>query len=198
MPANPTLTPTCACCCLVTVTPATCIVPAPPLPPQDVELQSNCCLTCFGLQAVNVQTAGQGGAIAPEVSAAFLRQPDKVREAIRLAVKLNKQQGQREGGYAAPRQQPLAAWDAVTPAQGANKGSGSLMQRLQHMDGVVARGVLTRAEADGLKVRPAGAGSRHKGHPMVLVNSRAASRIGFIESTCGSAAALARMSAACV
>lgn len=39
---------------------------------QDVELQSNCLLSCFGLKAVNVQTAGQG-TIAPEVSATFLR-----------------------------------------------------------------------------------------------------------------------------
>jgi hypothetical protein len=116
---------------------------------QDVELQSNCCLTCFGLQAVNVQTAGQGGTIMPEVSATFLKSPEKVREAIRLAVKLNKQQGQGSGGYGAPRA-PMSAWGAVAPAP---KGSGSLMQRLQAMDGLVACGVLTRAEADGLKVR---------------------------------------------
>jgi hypothetical protein len=115
---------------------------------QDVELQSNCCLTCFGLKAVNVQTAGQGGTIMPEVSATFLKSPEKVREAIRLAVKLNKQQGQGNGGYGAPRA-PMSAWGAVAPAP---KGSGSLMQRLQDMDGLVARGVLSRAEADGLKV----------------------------------------------
>jgi hypothetical protein len=44
----------------------------------------------------------------------------------------------------------MSAWGAVAPAP---KGSGSLMQRLQDMDGLVARGVLSRAEADGLKVR---------------------------------------------
>jgi hypothetical protein len=112
---------------------------------QDAELQSNCCLTCFGLQAVNVQTAGQGGAIAPEVSAAFLRSPEKVREAIRLAVKLNKQQSEGFGAYRAP----VSAWGAVAPAA---KAGGNLAQRLQDMDGLVVRGVLTRAEADTLKV----------------------------------------------
>lgn len=167
LPATPLFTPTRACCC---PSPVPChLSAAHPLSlatAQDVELQSNCCLTCFGLQAVNVQTAGQGGAIAPEVSAAFLRQPDKVRESIQLAVKLNKQLGARDRGYAAPRQQPLAAWDAVTPAQGP-KGGGNLMQRLQDMDGLVARGVLTRTEADGLKVRHnhpgSSAGGRHRG-----------------------------------
>lgn len=96
-----------------------------------------------------MQTAGQGGTIMPEVSATFLKNPQQVREAIRLAVKLNKQPGQGSGGYGAPGA-PMSAWGAVAPAP---KGSSSLMQRLQDMDGLVARGVLSRAEADGLKVR---------------------------------------------
>jgi hypothetical protein len=123
------------------------------LPPlQDVELQSNCCLTCFGLQAVNVQTAGQGGAVAPEVSAPFLRNPEKVREAIRLAVKLHRQQGgQGSGGYGAFR--PESAYGEVVPARRKGGAGGSLMQRLQDLEGLVTRGVLQRTEADALKVR---------------------------------------------
>jgi hypothetical protein len=74
---------------------------------QDVELQSNCLLTCFGLKAVNIQTAGQGGTVLPEVSAVFLAQPEKVREAVQLAVKLYRQPGRAAGGAggggAAPR-----------------------------------------------------------------------------------------------
>jgi hypothetical protein len=121
---------------------------------QDVELQSNCCLSCFGLKAVNVQTAGQGGAITPEVSAVFLKSPEKAREAIRLAVKLH-QQGKMQGGtsgYAAPR---AGTWGEVVPAgpaAAAAKGAG-LAQRLQGLEGLVTRGVLAKAEADALKVR---------------------------------------------
>jgi len=120
---------------------------------QDVELQSNCLLTCFGLKAVNVQTAGQGGTVAPEVSAAFLKSPEKVREAIQLAVKLYRQQGTQAGtsrGPFAASQAPLPAWGEVSAA-GAKVGS-SMVQRLQGLEALVTRGVLTRAEADGLKV----------------------------------------------
>lgn len=78
---------------------------------QDVELQSSCLLTCYGLKSVNVQTAGQGGTPFPEVSASFLQSPEKVREAIQLAVKLYRQRAlpggasaaAGAGGYAAPR-----------------------------------------------------------------------------------------------
>lgn len=145
------------CCCHVAKTLKT--LPMDKI--QDVELQSNCLLTCFGLKAVNIQTAGQGGTstawtgsgpMGPEVSAAFLRSPEKVREAIRLAVKLYRQQGTQAGtstgGYAAPRA-PVPAWGEVSAA--GPKGS-SLVQRLQDLEGLVTHGVLTRAEADGLKV----------------------------------------------
>jgi hypothetical protein len=114
---------------------------------QDVELQSNCCMSCFGLKAVNVQTAGQGGAITPEVSAKFLREPEKVREAIRLAVKL-RNQGPASNSNGAVR----PAWGEVTPLSAGPKGAG-LAQRLQGLEGLVARGVLAKAEVDALKVR---------------------------------------------
>jgi len=119
------------------------------LPPtQDVELQSNCLLTCFGLHAVNIQTAGQGGSLAPEVSAVFVKEPKKVCQSIQLAVKLSKQSPVQGGGYMA--RGPLPAWGEVSAA-GA-KVSISMVQRLQGLEALVTRGVLTRAEADGLKV----------------------------------------------
>lgn len=75
-----------------------------------------------------------------------------MREAIRLAVKLHRQQqgGPGTSGYGAPRP-PVAAWGEIAPTAG-TKGCG-MMQRLQDLEGLVTRGVLTRAEADGLKVR---------------------------------------------
>lgn len=131
------------CCCHIAKTLKT--VPLEKV--QDVELQSNCLLSCFGLKAVNVQTAGQGS-IAPEISATFLKSPEKVREAIRLAVKLHNQQG---GGQAGMLRAPVAAWGEVSAAPGATKGCG-MAQRLQDLEGLVSRGVLSRTEADGLKV----------------------------------------------
>lgn len=76
-----------------------------------------------------------------------------MREAIRLAVKLHRQQqgGQGTGGYGAPRP-PVAAWGEIAPAAAGPKGCG-MMQRLQDLEGLVTRGVLTRGEAEGLKVR---------------------------------------------
>lgn len=117
---------------------------------QDVELQSNCCLTCFGLKAVNVQTAGQSGTVAPEVSAAFLANPEKVREAIQLAVKLYRQQGDRgRGGYGGPRTGPMTAWGESVPTGPKLFG---MMQRLQDLEALTQRGVLSHAEANELKV----------------------------------------------
>jgi hypothetical protein len=108
-----------------------------------------------------VQTAGQGSAIAPEVTATFLKSPEQllseVHEAIWLAVKLNKQQSEGYGAYRAP----VSAWGAVAPAA---KASDNLAQRLHDMDGLVVRSVLTRAEADGLKVRLCCTACKHTAH----------------------------------
>ena len=46
---------------------------------QDVELTTNCIHTCFGLQQLNVQTAGQSGAVGAEVMAPYLDNPAQVR-----------------------------------------------------------------------------------------------------------------------
>eukprot|EP00775_Hariotina_reticulata_P012248 gene12248-12385_t len=101
---------------------------------QDVELQENCCLTCFGLKQVNVQTAGTGGPV-PEIAAVFLASPERAREAIQLAVKLHKQQA---GGAPVPH--------------GGGAGISSLMQRLQCLDQLVSRNVLSKEEAEVIKV----------------------------------------------
>jgi hypothetical protein len=77
------------------------------------------------------------------------RSPETVREAIRLAVKLHNQQG---GGQAGMLRAPVSAWGEVLAAPGATKGCG-MAQRLQDLEGLVSRGVLSRMEADGLKVR---------------------------------------------
>lgn len=139
-----------------------CFCPPPPPfacshvhPLQDVELKTNCLLSCFGLKAVNVQTAGQGGTPFPEISALFLKDPEKVREALQLAVKLYRQQGGGAGAGGPPGRAPVAAWAEVqVPAAkgGKSRGSQGLAQRLPELEGLVTRGVLGRAEADGLKV----------------------------------------------
>jgi hypothetical protein len=100
-----------------------------------------------------VQTAGQGGTISPEVSATFLKDPERAREAIRLAVKLH-QQGKMQGGasgYAAPQPGTRGEVGAAVPVTA--KGSG-LAQRLQGLEGLVTRGVLAQQEADTLKAGP--------------------------------------------
>lgn len=189
------------CRCVLLCCPALClschsVLPLTPHPTitQDVELQSNCLLTCFGLKAVNVQTAGQGGSPMPEVSASFLAAPEKVREAIQLAVKLYRQRTLPAAGGSAYRcarlcvteswalwplftmatshtrppahpltsRVPIAAWSEGQAgggrpmAQQAGGGGGSLCDRLHRLEALVTRGVLSRQEADELKVRVCG------------------------------------------
>jgi len=85
-------------------------------------------LTCFGLKMVVVQTAGSGGA---EIAAACLASPTQVQLAIELAARLHK------AGGGAPAQHG-----------GMHRaGGGPLAQRLQRLEKLVARGVLSGAEA---------------------------------------------------
>jgi hypothetical protein len=108
----------------------------------DVELQETCLHTCFGLKAINVQTAGSSTP-GPEVAAGFLLEPEKARQAIQLAAKLHRQR-MPYGTSAAP------------PAQlgGMQRGLGAaqLSQRLQALEQLVAQGALSREEAAALKV----------------------------------------------
>lgn len=88
---------------------------------QDVQLNTNCCLSCFHLKSVDVQTAGQGSAMA-EVTAAFCKNPEQAREAIRLAVKRAKEAGPAGAALmAAPGQQAMSA-AAGAAAGGAGGG----------------------------------------------------------------------------
>lgn len=127
------------CCCHIATTQKT--VPLEKI--QDVELQESCINTCFGLKQVNVQTAGTGG-LVPEVAAAFLASPEQARLAIQTAVKLHKQH------MTAPGQLPGMQRDLATGAKGSP--GGGLMQRLQCMEQLIARGVLSKDEFSGLKV----------------------------------------------
>ncbi len=62
---------------------------------QDVQLEETWLHTLFGVKKVNVETAGinntANGTASPEISAAFLKQPEQVREAIALAARLNRE-----------------------------------------------------------------------------------------------------------
>eukprot|EP00879_Flechtneria_rotunda_P003687 GHRR01003925.1.p2 GENE.GHRR01003925.1~~GHRR01003925.1.p2 ORF type:complete len:173 (+),score=70.33 GHRR01003925.1:935-1453(+) len=90
--------------------------------------------------------AGQGGPV-PEVTAAFLQSPDQAREAIQLAVRLYHQRA------TAPI--PLSSMDRNAAPAAANSSAalaGTLRQRLQSLNQLVAREVLSKSEADGLKV----------------------------------------------
>lgn len=62
---------------------------------QDVQLQETWYHTLFGVKQVNIQTAGMNtnadGVAKPEISAAFLRDPERVRESIALAARLHKE-----------------------------------------------------------------------------------------------------------
>lgn len=89
------------------------------------------------MMQIAVQTAGQGGPGA-EVQAAFLTCPEEVRDAIQLAVKCH-----REAPTTAPQQQA-----------GMQRGPGAaknMLGRLQCLEQLVKRGVLTHDEAGQLR-----------------------------------------------
>jgi hypothetical protein len=86
----------------------------------------------------------------PEVSAQSVKEPEKVCEAIRLAVNLQNS-ANAGSSYGVPKPQ-VAAWGEVAPARRKGGAGGSLMQRLQDLEGLITRGVLQRIEADALKV----------------------------------------------
>lgn len=81
-----------------------------------------------------MQTAGTGGP-APEVSAAFLKNPGKVREAIALAVQLNKEAMGAPPGVLTMRR----------------PGQDSLASRIALLQSLTADGSLTQAEADSVR-----------------------------------------------
>lgn len=118
---------------------------------QDVEVNKNAILTCFGLKSLNIQTAGQGGGPMPEVSATFLQNPEQVRDAIQLAAKLAKQQA-----AGAPQQ---AAGMSRSNNAASSSGAGTLLSRLQRLKGLVDHQVLTEAEADAIQAQVLGAES---------------------------------------
>jgi membrane protein YdbS with pleckstrin-like domain len=122
---------------------------------QDVEVNKNAILTCFGLKSVNIQTAGQGAGPMPEVSAQFLQNPEQVRDAIQLAAKLAKQHA--AGG--APQQAAGMTRSSNTASSGAAGGPSTLLSRLQRLKGLVEHQVLTAAEADSIQAQVLGAES---------------------------------------
>lgn len=131
------------CCCHVASTQKT--VPLEKI--QDVELQENCVHTCFGLKQVNVQTAGSGS-LVPEIAAAFLASPAEARQAIQIAVKLHKQAMSAPAQMSSMQRMAAAGPGTSTPSI----ISDNLMRRLNRMEQLVNRGVLTQDEFSRLKV----------------------------------------------
>lgn len=125
------------CCCHVAVSQKT--VPMEKI--QDVELQENWMQTMFGLKQLNVQTAGQGG-IGAEIMAAFLDNPEESRDAIQLGVRLYR--ARMDAQRMAPPQQ--ATVQRQDP-------SSTLSSRLDALEKLVERGVLTADEAGSVKVK---------------------------------------------
>eukprot|EP00882_Tetradesmus_deserticola_P017405 GHRQ01018645.1.p3 GENE.GHRQ01018645.1~~GHRQ01018645.1.p3 ORF type:complete len:128 (+),score=49.20 GHRQ01018645.1:989-1372(+) len=80
----------------------------------------------------------------PEVSASFLQEPDKARQAIQLAAKLHRQRMPHGASAAPPAQQ-----DGMHRG---GQGATQLSHRLQAMEQLVMKGALTREEAAALKV----------------------------------------------
>lgn len=103
---------------------------------QDVALSTNCCLSCFSLENIDVQTAGASGPTGAEISAAFLKDPEEVRNVIRLAAKLK-----RDGRTSAPSSSAMA----MTRTTG-------LADRLQTLTELYKSGALTESEAKSLKL----------------------------------------------
>lgn len=86
----------------------------------------------------------------PELAAAFLAEPEQVREAVRLAVQLYRQRA-----FGSPGQMPGMA--RCPPAGGVGTSAPSplvdtMLARLTALEALVARGALSAAEADELKV----------------------------------------------
>lgn len=100
---------------------------------QDVQLTTGCCETCFGLQTVRVETAA--GAGMPEVFAPFLKDPQRAREALQVAVRAYR---------SAPGVQP-----GMSRSGG---GGGGLQGRLQRLDRLVDSGALSKQEAADMRV----------------------------------------------
>jgi hypothetical protein len=95
------------------------------------------------IEQVSVQTAGNSNPDAgAELSAVFLAAPLGAREALQLAVRLNRQ---HQGSAAAPLQQ-------AGMARGGGSGGGELAARLSALDVLVQRGALTAPEARAAKV----------------------------------------------
>jgi hypothetical protein len=112
--------------------------------PKKHQQRSNCCLSCFGLQRVVLETAATGGPGA-EVAAEFLAQPELVRDVLKLAAKLK-----REAIAAPPGQQ--AGMSRVAGAGGGGEPANALHARLELLSALVAAGTLSGDEAAALRV----------------------------------------------
>lgn len=84
------------------------------------------------------------------VQAAFLADPERAREAIRLAIRL---QHRRRAATTAPVQAVPMARAAANGSGGGGSASagGGLAERLARMQALVARGTLTAEEAAGVR-----------------------------------------------
>ncbi len=94
------------------------------------------------------------------VQAAFLADPERAREAIRLAIRLHHRRRTATTApvQAAPMAQAAAAngdsGGSAAGGGGSAAGGGGLAERLARMQALVARGTLTAEEAAGVRAAP--------------------------------------------
>lgn len=91
---------------------------------------------------------------------AFLKQPEQVREAIQLAVKLSKQQALQAPLQAMAMGRTQATSSSAAAAVGAGSAGGNAMlTRLQRLNSLVSQGWLSQQEGERYKVSLLGAES---------------------------------------
>lgn len=160
------------CCCHIAHSTTT--VPLDKI--QDVQLQETWIHTLFGVKKVNIQTAGMNatadGVPKPEISAAFLREPERVRESIAMAARLHKEAMSAPGQAAMRRTaapgtanatldalQSLTIDGTLTEQEASSikvavlAGDGNALRKLQEMRKLLDVGRITRPEFDAIKSR---------------------------------------------
>jgi hypothetical protein len=92
---------------------------------------------------------------------AFLKQPEQVREAIQLAVKLSKQQALQAPlqAMAMGRTQATSSSAAAAAVGAGSAGGNAMLTRLQRLNSLVSQGWLSQQEGERYKVSLLGAES---------------------------------------